>query len=255
MITVKMAESQPQSVASTTQHTTSPPEQYTSKVCLDHIIVLLPYEQLLDLPAWLTSNFTITPGGQHADKKTENKLILFFDGSYIELIAFIDDDPKHKEGHWWGEKQPGIIDYALTTDEDAHIHWEAMQARLANFDARLLKYDYDSPVAGGRQRPDGVQVKWNVTFPKRVQRGELPFFCHDVTPRDRRVPFSEEACTHPCRAYGVKSLTVTPSIAGSNTGEFSSVYSTVLDEAREDGNKFGLETVRSVPVLATMTRG
>jgi hypothetical protein len=28
-------------------------------------------------------------------------LILLADGSYIELIAFINDDPALREGHWW----------------------------------------------------------------------------------------------------------------------------------------------------------
>lgn len=37
---------------------------------------------------------------RHGDNKTENKLIIFADGSYIELIAFIDDDPGLREGHW-----------------------------------------------------------------------------------------------------------------------------------------------------------
>jgi hypothetical protein len=37
---------------------------------------------------------------RHGDNKTENKLIIFADGSYIELIAFIDDDPKLRDGHW-----------------------------------------------------------------------------------------------------------------------------------------------------------
>lgn len=89
--------------------------------CLDHVVLLLPYAQLQDLPAWVTNNFTVSEGGKsailattphifwahkrflgkHADGKTENKLILFRDGSYLELIAFVNDDPEKRKGHWW----------------------------------------------------------------------------------------------------------------------------------------------------------
>ena len=66
-----------------------------------HIIILVPYEFLTSPPSWLTSAFTLSPGGRHADNRTENRLILLADGSYIELIAFINDDPALREGHWW----------------------------------------------------------------------------------------------------------------------------------------------------------
>jgi len=51
---------------------------------LDHIIILVPYSDLLNVPSWITDNFAVTNGGQHAGAQTENKLICFRDGSYIE---------------------------------------------------------------------------------------------------------------------------------------------------------------------------
>lgn len=230
-------------------YTTTIPTRVPSKARLDHIIILVPYKDLLNVPEWLTSQFTITPGGRHADGKTENKLILFHDGSYIELIAFINDDPKLRKGHWWGDKQIGIIDYAFTTDGDARAHWKAIQARLAKLDPDLAaRYQYDPPVAGGRRRPDGVEVKWEVTFPKGVERGELPFFCHDVTPRERRVPFSKEACTHPCLAYGIKQLVVM--VPSQKAEDLSVVYSALLGQGHlvnEGGaGRFIIDTVRKV---------
>lgn len=68
---------------------------------LDHVIMLLPYELVVKPPSWLTDHFVVSPGGVHADGKTENRLVLFQDGSYLELIAFIDDDPEKRRGHWW----------------------------------------------------------------------------------------------------------------------------------------------------------
>lgn len=68
---------------------------------LDHVVLLVPYEDVVNPPSWVTDNFIINPGGTHADGKTENKLVLFADGTYLELIAFINDDAEKRRGHWW----------------------------------------------------------------------------------------------------------------------------------------------------------
>lgn len=179
---------------------------------LDHIIILLPYASLVNPPSWLTENFTITPGGKHGDGKTENKLICFRDGTYIELIAFIDDDPKKRQGHWW-DKEFGIVDFSFAhSDGDATVHFSELEERLKSLDwgGGSIEVAYEEPQTGARMRPDEQEVKWQVTFPvvtTGYQRGELPFFTHDITPRPLRAPFSEESVTHPSSALGVKSLT------------------------------------------------
>jgi len=73
--------------------------------------------------------------------------------------------------------------------------------------------EYDKPIRGGRTRPDGVQVKWAVTFPRgelggQGKRGRVPFFCHDVTERGVRVPIDEAKTRHACGAVGVRRFTV-----------------------------------------------
>lgn len=73
----------------------------------------------------------------------------------------------------------------------------------------IPKASYAPSAAGARKRPDGQEVKWEVTFPivnTGYQRGELPFFCHDVTPRILRVPSAKENLTHPKGALGIKEL-------------------------------------------------
>ncbi|GAA5916967.1 hypothetical protein JCM6882_005073 [Rhodosporidiobolus microsporus] len=159
---------------------------------LDHLIVLVPHELLDALPSSLSSAFTITPGGQHADGLTENKLIIFRDGVYIELIAFVPG--AERKGHWWGAKRNGLMDFALTSPSLA-----------SSFPAA-----YDPPQAGGRHRPDGQKVDWFVTFPKAAyERGVVPFFCHEqTTPREVRVPLDAEKTTHPSGAVGVAGITV-----------------------------------------------
>ncbi|KAF8852393.1 hypothetical protein BDZ45DRAFT_678371 [Acephala macrosclerotiorum] len=199
---------------------------------LDHIIVLIPYASLQNLPKWITDNFTLSPGGRHADGKTENKLICFRDGSYIELISFANDDPKNRVGHWWGGKKFGIIDFAFTDSTgDATIQYSELTRRLEELKAKdsSVDVDYAEPAAGGRKRPDGVEVKWKVTFPVLTpgyQRGELPFFCHDDTPRSVRVPIEKENVSHPSGAYGVKELNIY--LADSKFSTLVKGYSAVL---------------------------
>lgn len=166
---------------------------------LDHVVILLPYSYLASPPSWLIENFTLSPGGRHTDNKTENRLILFPDGTYIELISFIHDDPKKREGHRWN-KPYGIIDYALTTKSD--FDYDGLVVRLRDTGSGI---SYQEPEAGGRKRPDGVDLKWKVTHPIGAERGEVPFWCHDVTPRDRRVP---EGGSHACGALGMAGLRI-----------------------------------------------
>ncbi|TKX26854.1 hypothetical protein C1H76_1009 [Elsinoe australis] len=193
---------------------------------IDHIIVGLPYNDLLDLPTWLTENFTISPGGRHADNKTENKLIIFKDGSYIELIAFINDDPEKKKGHWWGDHGSGYIDWAFTSDSSDDVF--AVNERLEKAGSVLNGARYKPPQEGGRTKPDGTEIKWTVTFPEKVRRGEVPFWCHDVTPRELRVPKDEASTAHPCGALGVGSLTML--VPGKNMVSFNKFYTAVNDQ-------------------------
>lgn len=171
---------------------------------IDHVIVLLPYSLVISPPSWLTSAFTISPGGRHADNRTENRLILFADGSYLELIAFIDDDPKLREGHWW-DKEFGVVDWALTNTTEDQPDVKTINSRLESKDSRVR---YADPVAGGRKRPDGVELQWKVTFPTGIERGAVPFWCHDVTEREKRVPISREATQHPSGALGISAIKV-----------------------------------------------
>ncbi|KAK4634081.1 hypothetical protein CLAFUW4_01415 [Fulvia fulva] len=152
---------------------------------LDHVVLLVPYQDVVNSPSWVTDHLTVSPGGVHADGKTENKLVLFADGTYLELIAFINDDAEKRRGHWW-DKPYGVIDYALTTTSDHSFGaLKSIKDRLSQTDSGI---SYTNPQDGGRRKPDGTELKWRVTFPTGTSRGNAPFFCHDVTPRDRRVP-------------------------------------------------------------------
>lgn len=175
---------------------------------LDHLILFLPVDptsKLPRLPSFLPQNFTLTPGGTHADNLTSNTLILLADGCYLELICFIDPSVS-VDTHWWasGAHRFGWMDWCLTNSVSATESWEAIGGAGGS---------HGKPVEGGRKRPDGVDVKWAVTFPRgenggQGSRGRVPFFCHDVTERGVRVPLSEKKTTHPSGILGVKELTV-----------------------------------------------
>ncbi|KAF3913108.1 hypothetical protein AA313_de0201509 [Arthrobotrys entomopaga] len=208
---------------------------------LDHIIVLLPHDELLDPPKWMTDNFNITNGGKHADGKTENKLIVFQDSTYIELIAFINDLPENRAGHWWGTKPYGMIDWAFTTETNYNTHHEGLVSRLHDLQTHTPtgeQYSYAPPQTGGRIRPDGVRLEWAVTFPVHFERdgstptrpSNLPFFCHDITPRENRVNGFTD---HPCGATGIRELRI---LADQSKVEgYSSYISTVVNSNTEGG--------------------
>ncbi len=153
---------------------------------------------------------------------SRNKLIPFEDGTYIELFNWVE---RPDEPHEWADKKPGIIDFALTsmppsTPQSLH---EGITTRLQlHAGGTAVDLMYESPESGGRVRKDGVEVKWTLTKPMRnfasstpphpLQNAHgyhklFPFFTHDVTDRNLRVPFDDKGkTTHPCGAIGFSSV-------------------------------------------------
>lgn len=184
---------------------------------LDHIVILLPHHTLQNLPSWLTDAFTLSPGGRHADNVTENKLILFQDGVYLELISFIPGQEHGRTSHRWGSRREGhIIDWANTLPSEQDL--EVIRERIKAVQTGIT---YATPQPGGRVRPDGVKLKWVTCSPEwstgqdhgpgsaGFVGGEAPFWCLDRTPRDWRVPYQVASnVRHPSGALGVSSVSV-----------------------------------------------
>lgn len=133
-------------------------------------------------------SYSVIPGGTHADGLTYNALIILPDGVYVELIAFVEDVSSYPEGsterrarqtHWWADKEQGWIDWS---------HLALDRAIGGEINNRAGKDVYREPQEGGRKRADGEELKWRVTFPQeQFERGTIPFFCEDLTPRALRV--------------------------------------------------------------------
>ncbi|KAM5344340.1 hypothetical protein ACJ41O_012877 [Fusarium nematophilum] len=207
---------------------------------LDHIVILVSYQTLQQLPKRLEESLTVIDGGTHADGRTVNKLIIFPDGVYIELIAFQEGlDPERRKGHRWGELEEGaIIDWAHTLPDEKDF--EVIQRQVKEASGEVA---YRDPVAGGRIRPDGAELKWAVASAeessgKPLPPGTAPFWCLDRTPRHLRVPYQEGTGTpsytkHPSGALGVSQVSV--SVPEQEVASIAKVYDGIHGPGPETG--------------------
>ncbi|KAF4951565.1 hypothetical protein FGADI_7340 [Fusarium gaditjirri] len=207
----------------------------------DHIVILVSYQTLQELPKRLESVLTVIDGGAHADGRTVNKLIEFSDGVYIELIAFQDDlDPEKRKTHRWGELEENtLVDWAYTLRNGNDFG--VIRQRVSEATSEIF---YNLPVAGGRIRPDGVELKWSVasayaTSGKAVHPGKAPFWCLDDTPRHLRVPYKKEDGSdpsytkHPSGAIGVSGVSI--SVPEEEHHVITRVYDGIHGSTTEEG--------------------
>ncbi len=182
---------------------------------LDHVVILVD-----DLPRavknYITLGFNVVPGGEHAGGRTHNAIIPFRDGSYLELVAFkyrwvrplavllrwmrlLDPlvegrPPLERRFLLRSVAGEGLVDFALLP--------ERIEVELAR--ARRRGLALEGPLAGGRVRPDGAEVAWQLGVPAETG---LPFLCCDVTPRHLRVP-DGMLRRHPNGALGIAGVDV-----------------------------------------------
>ena len=160
---------------------------------IDHLVVLV---QNLDqaIADYTTLGFTVLRGGEHPGAGSHNALVAFADGTYLELIAFFQPNDLHP---WWRKGQragEGLVDYAVLPGDIARDIADAQARGLA----------IDGPTPGGRLRPDGERVEWDIGRPAAAA---LPFLCGDRTPRALRVP-EGAARQHPNGVAGIAGITV-----------------------------------------------
>ena len=160
---------------------------------LDHVVIRV-HDLEQTIADYTELGFTVQRGGTHADGATHNALIDFEDGSYFELIAFLRDAPEHRwwdAGHRVGE---GFVDFALLPESVQTVVDAARQRGLS----------YAGPIDGGRVRPDGARLAWQLGRPAT---SDLPFLCGDVTPRHLRVA-EGEVRSHRNGVLGVSGINI-----------------------------------------------
>ena len=160
---------------------------------LDHLVIhVRELEQaIVDYTAL---GFNVQSGGTHADGATHNALIVFGDGTYIELIAFLKLAPTHRWAKAGADGTEGFIDFALLPSSVGAVVEAARGRGLA----------YSGPHDGGRLRPDGQRLEWQIGAPPSP---DLPFLCGDITPRSLRVR-EGEVRVHQNATQGVASITL-----------------------------------------------
>lgn len=116
------------------------------------------------------------------------------DGVYLELLSFTHPpsyyplgtpEREARDAHAWASKSPGWIDFAFLGNGSLETRISDIINARAKLDGSGASYNFE--VAGGRERPDGKVLKWVISAPQQKDRGTLPFFCGDVTPREWRV--------------------------------------------------------------------
>ena len=164
---------------------------------LDHLVILVRDLELASAD-YERLGFSVTPDGEHADGLTRNALVPFEDGSYLELVSFLD--PEDPTDNVWGWRRflphEGPVDYSAASDDlDSDVR------RLGS-----LGFVVDGPDDGGRRLPDGTEIRWRSARIRQEGR-LLPFLIEDLTPRGLRVP-GGPAASHPNGATGISRLEV-----------------------------------------------
>lgn len=160
---------------------------------IDHLVIVVP-----DLGGAIKTyrdlGFSVEPGGRHTGIGTENALIAFRDGAYLELVGFYEPRPDHR---WWQPLQRGggLVDFCLQTDDFAG---DVAALRRAGVDV-------GEPEARHRARPDGLEVRWTTALARGSHRGVAPFLIAEETGRQARVPAPRP---HANGATGVGRVTV-----------------------------------------------
>lgn len=137
---------------------------------IDHLVYATP-----DLDATVRAIADATGvhpsvGGQHLGLGTRNALLALGARVYLEIVGPDPDQPPPDAPRWFQ------ID---TLDAPRLVTWCASATDLMSLHARALVHGVPLGAIrhGGRVRPDGVRLAWQVTSPFTVlEDGLVPFF-------------------------------------------------------------------------------
>jgi catechol 2,3-dioxygenase-like lactoylglutathione lyase family enzyme len=179
-----------------------------SNMQLDHVVLVVD-DLSASVEKFESLGFCVQSGGSNGP--THNALIVFHDGSYIELIALSSSLKRRllrvlgglgllavrrglKAGisnrffGWFGGPA-GLRDVCLRVDDLHKFVTDSASGNLEITAAQPFR----------RIRPDGVTVEWLLAGSVSLDQ---PFFIQDQTPLNLRVP-GGEACNHPNQVTGI----------------------------------------------------
>jgi hypothetical protein len=124
---------------------------------LDHLVILVRGLQLASAD-YERLGFAVTAGGEHADGLTRNALVPFEDGTYLEMVSFLDpEDPTDNVWGWRGfYPQEGLIDYCAACDD--------LGPDVRRLDPALRPWSWSA----GIRRPRGGLIPFCPTGPVSV---------------------------------------------------------------------------------------
>lgn len=210
---------------------------------LDHIVVAVPSVTGAS-GTFRAAGFTVTPGGRHDAVRTENALVCFADGGYLELLAAREPsdradwralaaDAAAWERHLRGASAIARRFLASLAREDGVADW-CLRGEALEPLATLLRgegFAAAGPVPMSRERPKAGKLEWDLLLPEsRVP----PFWIRDRTPRERRVPGTEAATRHANGALGIRAVRVRARSAGMAALTLGTLLG-VVPRARPDG--------------------
>ncbi|NDJ51918.1 MAG: VOC family protein [Chloroflexi bacterium] len=197
--------------------------QPATSLMIDHAVIVVKdlEEAMVD---YTDLGFNVVKGGQHTDGISQNALIGFHDGSYIELydvLRWPESPPEDRLKNRFirnAARGEGLSDFALLTDDMSGLVQEAAHRGLV----------LHGPTEGGRMRPDGQELRWLSAVPEEMP---YPFLIQDVTENYLRLPDQLE---HPNGANGIAGLIVAVGGLGEAVEPFNLLLDSSPIETRSD---------------------
>lgn len=163
---------------------------------LDHVVIAVnDLEQAIS--DYETLGFTVLRGGVHGNQATHNALIVFSDGTYLELLAATGAPPL-----------PDMIDFSRMLTSGEGLGGFALRTTDIEAEKRRLEaagFAVGEIVPGAREK-NGRVMRWKLAL---INDGFAPFLIEDVTPREWRVPGDAAAITHENQAVRLGMVEIT----------------------------------------------
>lgn len=158
---------------------------------LDHVVIAVT-DLARAIADYRALGFTVLEGGVHASGATHNALIVFADGTYLELLASTGAAPAPEALDFSAmlARGEGLCGFALRADD-----LPVLRTTLRERGVRISELHL-----GARHKPDGTRLAWRLAL---IDDGFTPFLIEDLTPRSLRVPANPASTTH---ANGVRGI-------------------------------------------------